>query len=105
MLPKLPGLRICLLKAAVEAGLRCVHMPEVNEEIFVSSTLGVHFPALRKHAERIARESTAAKSATITTVSSTTGEQHILTMALNGRIGFAGRRTRAARPNHKHPHW
>jgi hypothetical protein len=51
-------------------------MPGVNEDIFVTSTLGVRFSALRKHAERIARALTIAKSATINTVSAVTGKQH-----------------------------
>ena len=87
--PETTGFRVSLLKAAVETGLRCVHMPGVNEEIFVSSTLGVLFSALHKHAERVARALTVAKSATIKTISSATGELHTLTMELHRRVGYA----------------
>lgn len=87
--PETTGFRVSLLGTAVEEGLRCVHMPGVNEEVFISSTLGIHFPALHQHAEQIASALTSANTATIKTRSSITGEEHTLTLMLTGRTGHA----------------
>jgi leucyl aminopeptidase (aminopeptidase T) len=83
------GFRAAVLSEAAGRGLRTVHMPGVSEDMFVLSVTGVNFAELHRDASQMAAALSAGSSATIHTVSSATGQEHVLSVSLEGRQGHA----------------
>jgi len=86
---KSTGFRVALLDTAVRNHLRAIHMPGVSDEIFLASAFGIDFERLNQSATQVAGTLTAANEAKIHTRSSRTGENHCLTLRLEGRSGRA----------------
>jgi hypothetical protein len=87
-----------LVDVAVKALVQCVHMPGVNEEIFVQSTQNLDVKKLDRRARKLAECLTKADRIDIQTFSYQTNSNHTLSLRVDGRAGHAD--GGIARPGH-----
>jgi len=81
--------RASLVDKARKRGLKIIHMPGVNRDIFMTALSNLDFDSLHQSAVVLARQFTVCQEVVLDTVSAGTGEQHRLILGLGNRKGHA----------------